>query len=177
MEKEKKIGEWKELMIKEFTDIFNKDKNMYLSNFTGLKSEEMNELRRSLESSSAKYIVVKNSIAKVVLENAGLSDLVKMLNGGIGITLGGKDPINTAKTLARFGKGHTSLKTLGGYLDGELIDATRMKFLASLPSRQELIAKTVYGIKAPLSGFVGVLSNTLKKFVYVVQAIKEKQGG
>ena len=93
------------------------------------------------------------------------------------MVLGGNDPIAAARIISKFSKSHGSLKVKGGYLDGEIIGIDKVKYIASLPSKEGLIAKVVFTIKAPLSGFVNVLSNTLRSLVYAVQAIKDKKGG
>ncbi len=108
----------------------------------------------------------------MALESAGFEKLAKFINGGVGILLGGKDPIKAVKVASKFSKTHESLRLRGGYLDGEVIDETRIKYLASLPGRGELITKIAMGVKSPITGFVGVLGNTIKKFVYVIEAIK-----
>jgi len=177
MENETKIGNWKELMVTELTDRFKGSDNFYLSSYIGLKSEDMNELRRTLEAHSSTYIVLKNSIAKIALKNAGLNELSGLITGCIGVTLTGDDPVGIAKILAKFSKTHEPLKLKGGYLEGSIIDEAKLRYIASLPGREELIAKIVYMMKFPISGFVGVLGNTLKGFLYVLQAIKDKKGG
>ncbi len=177
MEKEKKIGEWKGLMVEELTEDLKKNNDLYISDYIGLKADEVNELRRMLEKSLSSYKIVKNSMAKIALENAGLKDLTKFVSGGTGLAFGGNDPVAVARVMANFSKAHKALKLKGGMLDGTLIDIERIRYLASLPGRDELIAKTVYAIKSPISGFVGVLGNLIKGFVYVIQAIKDNKGG
>lgn len=176
MNKEKKIGEWKKLMADQLTEKMKVSGNFFIADYVGLASEEINEFRRELESTSAKYMVVKNSIAKIAFDNAGLGDLVKYVEGGTGIVLSGNDPAATAKTVSKFSEAHKALKIRAGYLDGIVIDAVKINYLASLPSREELIAKVVYGIKSPISGFVSILGNTVKSLLYVIRAIKEKRG-
>lgn len=174
MEKEKKIGEWKELMVGQLTERIKENKNIMVSDYIGLAAEDVNELRRELETHQARYMVVKNSIAKIALKEAGLEGMADLVNGGTGIVFTGADSVAAAKVLSKFGKSHDSLKVRGGYLDGEAIDSARLTYLASLPGRDELIARVVYGIKSPISGFVGVLGNTLKGLLYVIQAIRDK---
>ena len=177
MEKDKKIGAWKKLMISELTGKLKSSKNLIVSDYLGLAGTEMDEFRRELESTSSRYMVLKNSMAKIALKEAGYEELAKYVTGGTGIVLSGKDPAATAKAVWRFSKSHSPVKVRGGYIEGGYVDSARVNYLAMLPSRKELITKVVYGIKAPISGFVGVLANTLKSLVYAVQAIKDKKGG
>lgn len=174
MEKEKKIGEWKGIMVTELTEVIKDNSNFFLSDYIGLKADELNELKRSLEPLSCKYMVVKNSIVKIALKNAGLNELNKLINGGTGLVLGG-DTLKAAKIITKFSKSHESLRLKGGYIYGSVVNAARVNYLASLPSRKELITKTVIVIKSPLTGFVSVLGNILSSLVYVLQAIKDKR--
>lgn len=175
MEQKKKIGEWKDIMAEELTEVLKRKPNIFLTNYLGLKADELNELRRSLEPYASKYLVVKNSIVRVALKNAGFGELVDLVDGGIGLALGGDDPIVAVKVLNKFSKSHEALKLKGGYLQGEVIDKQKINYIASLPSREQLIAKVVFGIKSPITGFVNILGNTLRNFVYVIQAIKDKE--
>ncbi len=178
MVKEKiKIGEWKALMVSELSDGLKGSGNFYISDYLGLKADKANELRRLLEPVAKKYMVVKNSIVRKALETAGLKELSNMITGGTGLIFSDEDVVATAKVLAKFGKDNKSLKVRGGYIDGNIIDGQRVKELAALPSKEELIARVVYGIKAPITGFVGVLSNTLRGLVFCLEALKQKKGG
>ncbi len=170
-----KIAEWKSLMISELTDEIAKEKNFYVGAHSRLKSEEMNNLRRQLEQISSRYLVLKNTVARIAIKGAGFEPLNQYITGPVGLIFAGTDPVQTARLLSRFGKEHESFKFAGGYLNGSPIDAERIKYLAGLPGRNELIAKAVYTIKAPLAGLVGVLNNTLCGFLYALQAIKDKK--
>jgi large subunit ribosomal protein L10 len=135
----------------------------------------MTELRRELEASSFHYMVVKNTLARLALEKAGYGALAKLVTGGTGIALGEGDAAAAAKILSKFSKTHEPLKVLGGYLDGSMIDGAGVAMLATLPGRNELLARVLATMNAPASSFARVLSNTIKSFLYAVQAIKEKQ--
>lgn len=177
MQNKAEVTEWKGLMVTELEELVKKESNFYIANYLGLKADEINELRRLLEPFSSKYFVLKNSLAKIAFKNIGLDDLTSFIKGGAGMVFGGNDPIQTAKTITKFSKNHKALKVTAGLFEGKIIDENKIKYLASLPSREELIAKIVYGIKSPIIGFVGVLSNTLKGLVYALQAIKDKKEG
>lgn len=167
------ISQWKELMTKELAAEFDKKSDYYFVSYLGLKAEQMNELRRRLKQHSSECTVVKNSVAKIALEKAGLSALIKFVEGGI-VVITGKDAVTAAKTVVNFSKSHEALKIRGGYLAGDIVDETRIKFIATLPAKEALIGALACGLKSPLHGLVGVLSNTLRSFIGVIQAIKDK---
>jgi large subunit ribosomal protein L10 len=177
MENDKKMNTWKEMMVLELSDKLKGSENFFMGDYIGLDSEEINALRRQLEAISAEYMVLKNSVAKKALDDLGLGDLKQFVVGSTGLVLSGDDPAATAKTVTKFGKEHKALKLRGGFLQGNVVDAQRISYLATLPGREELLAKIVYTIKSPITGFVGVLGNTVKGLVYALQAIKDKKGG
>jgi len=164
----------KDYMVKELSKKFQSDKNMFITGFWGLGSEDLNKLRSSLLEHSSRYLVVKNSIAKKALKDSKLDELTKFIEGGVGIVFGGKDPINTAKVLSKFAKSHNQLVIRSGILEGEIIDKNKIKEISSLPSKQELLTKLVWLVNSPISGFVNVLAGTLRSFVYAIKAYKEK---
>ena len=166
--------ECKEIMVKDLAGRFASDRNIFITSFWGLGADDLNKLRTSLRKISSRYTVVKNSIAKRALKASKMEDLLDSIEGGVGIAFGGKDPVNTIKALAVFAKAHDALQIRTGYLDGSVLDKVAIKLSSLLPSRQELITKLVLTINAPITGFVNVLAGTLRSFVYVVKAYKEK---
>ena len=173
---EKGIGkECKDYMVKDLARQFSEDRNLVITGYWGLGAEDMNLLRGSLKKVSSHYLIVKNSIAKRALEESKLKNLAKYIEGGVGIAFGGKDPINTIKALVDFSKKHNELEIRTGYLDGEVLDKSKIKQIAALPSRQELLTRLVMTMNAPISGFVNVLAGTLRSFIYVIQSYKDKK--
>ena len=101
--------------------------------------------------------------------------MMGLVDGAVGVSLSGEDIIATCKALVDFTKVHEKLKLKGAYLDGKNISPARIKELASLPTRDVLIAQVVGGIKSPITGFVNVLGGVLRKFLYCLDAIKAKK--
>jgi large subunit ribosomal protein L10 len=142
----------------------------------GLANSQLEQLRRSLKKSSADYMVVKNAILRIVLDKLGLKEMSPLVDGGVGISMSGDDIVSTCRILATFSRENTSFKIKGAYLDGRNVSSERVKELAALPGRQVLLTQVVVGMKGPITGFVNTLSGVLRKFVYVVGAIKNKKG-
>jgi len=80
-----------------------------------------------------------------------------------------------ARVLNKFAQANEAMEIFGGILENSFIEVDRVKALASLPSRLELLGRTVGAIKAPVSGFVNVLAGNLRGLVYALQAIKESK--
>ncbi len=181
MVKQEKFGHMcKERMVEEVLSHFEEHPNFFITSYMGLSNSELELLRRTLRKSSSSYFVVKNAIFKVVLDKLKVKDSMQYVEGGIGISVSGDDILSTCKILVNFSKEHGKLQIKSGYLEGKNITLDRIKELASLPTRDLLLARAVGGIKGPITGFVNVLGGILRKFVYVVDAIKtskEKAGG
>ncbi len=173
---EKGIGkECKDFMVQDVARHFEADKNLFITGFWGLSAEDMSQLRKALSNASSRYLVVKNSIAKRALKSIKMNELIEHMTDGVGIAFGGKDPVATAKALVTFAKTHEKLQIKSGYLDGKIIDTQKIKQISALPSREALLAKLAWVINSPISGFVNVLAATIRSFVYVIKAYKEKQ--
>ena len=173
MIKQEKFGKLcKERMIDEILSRFKEHPNFFITTYMGSSAADLEGLRKSLKKTSSRYFVVKNSTLKVVFNKLKLDELAPMVQGGVGISLSGEDIISTCKTLVTFAKDHGKFKITSAFIDGRTVTALRIKELAGLPSRDILIARVVGGINAPIAGFVNVLGGVVRKFVYVVDAIK-----
>ena len=148
---------------------------MYLADFTGVDVATVTELRRNLRAASVEYQVVKNRLAKRAAAEAGLQSLEPFLVGPTALAFGVEDPIEPAKILQKFIDGGGKLAIKAAMVDGEVITAEQVKALASLPSRDELIAKVLSAVQGPLYGLVGVLNGLLRNLVGVLAAVQEKQ--
>lgn len=162
----------KEGMVKELVRQFKDHPNFVITSYMGSSVSDLEQLRRNLKKNSADYFVVKNSILKVVFDKMKLAEEVSKIEGGMGISLSGDDIVSTCRVLVNFSKDHDKFKIKGAIVDGKSITTDRVKMLASLPTREVLLAHVVGGIKSPITGFVNTLSGILRKFLYVVDAIK-----
>jgi len=151
-------------------------KAVVFANFQGLDVSSMEELRKSCRENDIDMLVAKKTLVKLACENAGLTNFdPKSFEGGVATLLGHKDEISPAKTVNNFAKTHTIVKIFGGVLEGKFIDEMGIKSLANLPSRDELLAKVVGSINAPISGFVNALAGNLRNLVCVLNAVKESK--
>ncbi len=165
----------KEGMVKEMVARFKDHPNFVITTYMGSSVLDLELLRKNLKKSSSDYLVVKNSILKVVFDNMKLESESSKIEGGMGIALSGNDIISTCKVLVNFSKDHDKFKIKGAIADGKHLPPEKVKQLASLPSKEVLLAQVVGGIKSPITGFVNTLSAVLRKFVYVVDAIKNSK--
>lgn len=165
----------KEKMVDEIIDRINKHPNFIITSYMGSSVSDLENLRKSLKKSSGSYMVVKNSILKVVFDKLKLEAESSKIDSGMGLSLSGEDLIATCRTVSLFANSHDKFKIKGAIIDGKSVTVDKIKVLATLPTRQVLLSHVVGGIKAPITGFVYSLSGILKKFVYAVDAIKKSR--
>lgn len=180
VEENQKLGKLvKNKMVEEIVSRFKEHPDFIMTSYMGSSVLELEQLRRNLKKASSSYFVVKNSILQVVLNKLSLSEEASKIEGGMGISLAGGDIVLTCKELVTFAKDHQKFKIKGAVIDGKSVPQEKITQLAMLPPRKVLLAQVVGGMKSPITGFVNVLGGVLRKFVYVVDAIKtskEKAG-
>ncbi len=169
-----KTRQQKEQTVQALVDALKAGKSAVFVNYQGLKVKEADELRRKADKEQIVYTVVKKTLMKRALKNAGTDYDTDKLQGMIGIAVG-PDEVSSAKLIAEFGKTHEMLKILGGVVDGSIIDAAGIRALASLPSREQLLGQLVRTINAPVSGFVNVLAATVRSLLNVLNAIQKSR--
>ncbi len=162
----------KEKMMEELLLRFTNHPNFVITSFMGTSTGDLEQLRRNLKKSQGNYFVVKNSILRIIFNKMKLEEETSKVEGGMGISLCGEDIAATCSILVNFSKTNDKFKIKGAVIEGKRMSADKVKELASLPPRNVLIAKVVGGIKSPITGFVNTLGGVLRKFVYVVDAIK-----
>ncbi|MBI4335756.1 MAG: 50S ribosomal protein L10 [Candidatus Omnitrophica bacterium] len=173
-----KIGKiCKEEMIKELSSKLKGGSNIFVTDCSGLSVLELGKLRGSLRNEKTSYFIVKNSLGKLALKNVDRETLAPLLEGTIGIALGGTDPISVSKTLLKFSKDTGKLRVKGGIVDGNVVNENEIKQIALLEPKQVLLARAFGGMKAPITNFVNVLNGAISKIVYAIEAIRKKKEG
>lgn len=147
----------------------------YLVDFRGLSVGEATELRNRLRANGAELTVVKNTLAKIAAADVGVEGLDALLEGPTAIAYCGEDAVGPAKALLGFMKEKKKLEVKGGYLQSRLLDRVDVEKLATLPSREELIAKVVGGIAAPLYSLANVLTGPIRGLVIALDQVREQK--
>lgn len=145
------------------------------ADYRGLSVAQMNQLRSILRANSADIKVYKNTFSRLALDELNISYKKEILVGPTAVITVKADPTQTAKELVKFADDTKILQIKGGVFNKQCVDAKLVKTLASLPSREELIAKAIGSIKAPLSGLVMTLSNPINGFINCLNSIKDRK--
>ena len=166
----------KEAVVSQLTEDLGKLKIAVLTDYRGLTVAEAEELRAKLREAGVNYRVTKNTLLKLALRQApGFKELdLSVFKGPMALAVSFDDEVAAPKVIFQFAKQHQALEITGAITaDGKLLSAADVKALAILPSREELLAKVVGTIAAPLSGFVGVMSGNVRSIINVLNAISK----
>lgn len=167
----------KEAMVQVLRDKFKSSKVTILADYRGLDVGSMTRLRRKLGDADSELRVVKNTITKLVAKEIGLKELEQYLKGPTAIAFGFQDLVSPAKIILDFTYEYKLMEIKGGVLEGKVIDAQIVKKLAELPPREVLVAKVMGGFQSPLFNLVLVLQGNIRKFIYVLEALRRQQSG
>lgn len=174
----KKVLEEKQQVVADLAEQLKKSCVGVVVDYKGISVADDTKLRKELRESGDQYKVVKNTLLKLALKEAGIEGLDPVLEGTTAVALSDKDYIHAAKTLYTFEKNTkgATLKVKAGFVDGKVLSKDDVAELATLPSKEELVAKVLGSLNAPITGFVTVLNGTMKALVVALNAIAEKQG-
>ena len=164
--------EQKKEIVENLKEKIDKQKSMVFVAIEGLKADDFNELRSELKKEDCLLVVAKKTLLDIASKEQNIKVDVKELSGEVALVFGFRDEVIGPKITNKFSKKNQNLKILGGVFEKEYIDQEKVIALASIPSREELLAKLVGSIKSPVSGFVNVLGGNIKGLLYVLKAIK-----
>ena len=164
----------KESFLEDLRERIDRAPVLYLTDFTGLDVKAMTQLRRSLKTSGAEYLVVKNRLAKrVFTEFEDLPDITESLGGPTGLVFGYEDAVTVAKTLADFAKEHEERPSFKlGIMDRQILEPEQIRRLAKLPPREQLLAQLVGAFAAPLSALATALEGKISEMVGLLDALR-----
>ena len=149
----------KEQKVAEIKEKLEKSQAVILSSYQGLTVEEDTQLRKTLREAGIEYRVYKNTLVTLAARELGMdAGIEQYLEGPVSIAFGYDDATAPARVLNDFAKDHNKLELKAGIVEGKLFDTAEVKKLATIPSKEVLIAKLLGSIKAPLSNLAYLLS-------------------
>jgi large subunit ribosomal protein L10 len=151
-------------------------KSVVFANFDGVKVKQVDALRKEARDSDVQMVVAKKTLLKKTLKKNKLDTLSDYkFEGGVASFFSRSDEVAGAQLVKKFGKEVEGLKMLGGIVDGEYFDESKIKQLASLPGKLELLGSVVGTIAAPLMNFMNVAAGPARQLVTVVDNIKKSK--
>ncbi|HVG48938.1 MAG TPA: 50S ribosomal protein L10 [Rubellimicrobium sp.] len=165
----------KQELVNELSQKIKGAKALYYTDFTGLNVKRMTDLRRRLRKAGVEYVVIKNTLALRAVNESGL--VGERLRGPTGVVIG-TDPVAAAKVLTDFAKENDQKPGIkGGMFDGRSIDTDQVKRLATMPSREQMLAELGAGLMSPLAAFAGAMSGMMYQMVGALEALRQQREG
>lgn len=161
-----KILAEKQNVVSELAEKLKSAEAGVLVKYEGITVEEDTKLRAALRAAGVQYTVMKNTLTGRACEIAGFGDMKQYLEGMNAIAISQNDPIAAAKIMKEYAEKVESFEIKAGFIDGAVIDAKAVEALASIPSKETLIAK-----------MLGSLTSSLYSFARVLQAKIDKENG
>ena len=148
---------------------FNDSSSVIVAHYSGLTVDQAEDLRKEIRNNGAKFKVTKNRLAKLALEGTQFKDIADLFSGPTAIAYS-DDPITPAKIAVNFEKKLENFKIIGGGYEGEKIDLSKINFLATLPSIDELRGKILGLILAPAQKIASVVKEPGGQLVRLINA-------
>lgn len=168
----------KQELIKGLEEKYDNSKSIVFIRFDALTVKENEALRQELKEKGGEYLVAKKTLLDIAFKDKDISGFegAGNLEGRIATVFGYEDEVVPAKVVDKF-KGATAgtIEFAGGVLDNKFLSVAEVESLAKVPDKQELYAKMVGSLNAPISGFANVLAGNLRNLVYVLKAVEEKR--
>jgi large subunit ribosomal protein L10 len=163
----------KEQLVSELKDKIESATALYYTDFTGLNVKRMTDLRRRLRKANVEYVVIKNTLALRAVNESGL--VGERLRGPTGLVVT-KDPVAAAKLITDFAKENDQKPTVkGGMFEGKKIDTAQVTKLASMPTRDQMLAQLGAGFQSPMAAFVGAMNGLLYMFAGALEGLRTQR--
>ena len=168
--------EQKKAVVAEISAQVAKAQAIVVAEYRGLEVGNMTALRREARKSGVYLRVLKNTLARRAVMGTPFEKLAEKLTGPLiyGIS---PDPVATAKVLNEFAKANDKLVIRAGAMPNAVITAQEVKALATMPSREELLAKLLGTMQAPIATFVRTLNEIPSRFVRTLAAVHDQKQG
>ena len=159
-------------------DLVSKFKNAaggVLVDYQGINVEQDTKMRTELREAGVDYFVFKNTLARLAVKECGFDELLPVLVKMTAIAVSENDPVAPAKILKAYADKIQTFNIKAGFVDGEVIDVEGVEKLATMPAKEELIAKILGSLQSPASGLANVINANMSGLARVLQAICDKK--
>lgn len=169
-----RINDEKKGAVNSLKELLQESSDFIFTNYRGLTVSQITELREKLREEDASFRVVKNRFAKIALKDMEQPEVDGFLTGPTAIALPKKEAGPVAKILVEFGK-ENPVEIKGGIINSRVFTEKEVEEFSKLPTRDELIAKLMGTMNAPIQNFVYTLNAVPQKLVRVLQAVADQK--
>ena len=148
--------------------------SLIVTTYSKLTVAQDYELRKTLRSSGAKYLVVKNTLAERAAKGTKVEEVLKNLSGVTSIAYTSGDPVALAKALSKYAKDNPEFSFKSGVVEGRVISINQIQALATMPSKEEIYSKLLFLMNAPAQRLVTVMNAVGRDIAVVINQGVEK---
>ena len=167
--------EAKQQITEDLHDRFERSAIILLTDYKGLDVTSINDLRRKLREANIEYQVVKNTLLVRAAEDTDVALIKDHFKGPSAVAISYDDPVAPAKVLTQFAKDNNKLEIKVGVLNGKVLDLQAIKALATLPSKEVMLAQLLSAMNAVPTSIVRLLAEVPRSLVNVLTAIKDQK--
>ena len=160
-------------MVEWIGGVFDQNAVVVVAN-AGLSVAEFESLRGELRSAGASMRVIKNRLAKIAITGRPSEKIAHLFEGPTAIAFS-EDPVAAAKAVKKFAKDNDKLKILGGAMGEEVLDESGVEALASMPSREELLASIVQTIMSPAMNIAGAIGAPAANIAGILETLENRE--
>jgi len=164
-------------VVDEVRDRLSSASAALLTEYRGLRVDELAQLRQAVRAAGGDYKIFKNTLVRLAVADLGMSALDDLLTGPTALAFVEGDAVAVAKAIRDFARTSPNLVIKGGVLGTKVLSAQDASALADMASRDELLARLAGGLAAPLVQLAGLLAAVPRNFAYGLAALVDKQGG
>ena len=166
----------KQEILEELVRLFKESKSVAVTKYSGTAVNDVNALRGDMFKKNIKLVVAKKTLINLAAKEAGYPEVPKsVMEGPVALAFCKDDEVAAAKAIKDAAKELDTLGLLGGFMEGRVLSQKEATQLADVPPFEVLMSQLVRAMKSPISGFHGALHGTLRNFVGVLDAVKNKQ--
>ena len=174
-----KVLSEKQAIVAELTEKLQNAASGVLVDYKGITVAEDTALRAEMRKNGVEYAVVKNTLTRFAVKNAGLEELSSVLEGTTSLAVSATDPAAPAKVVCDFAKKMNGAKftVKAGFVDGKVIGVDEIKALAELPSKEVLLSMLLSAMQGPVRGLAVSLDATISGLARALQAVADQKAG
>ena len=161
--------------VAEIKDRLTGSAGVIMADYRGLTVKEMQELRSKVREAGGEIKIYKNTLTEIAVRELAMPSMDEFLSGPTAFVFAGEDPVAPTKALVGFAKTHEALQVKGGFVQNTVVDASAVKAIAALPSREELIAKLLGTMLNPLTNTVRILNAPVGAFARAINAVAQQK--
>lgn len=166
----------KEVILKELVEKFQKAQSLAFGQYAGMTVEQLSKMRREMREQNVEFKVAKKTLIKLAAKEMGVEVPDESIEGTVGVAISYTDAVAGPKLIKSTSKKVEVLKLLGGVMDGRMLSQAEMQTLASLPSRDQLLATFMSMLQAPMRSFAGAIQAPGSSLARAFTAYGEKNG-